>query len=76
MVHLKLLTLQHIFKQIFAGLELQEDDHRKALLVSRKKKQKIRLLKLMAKNCDGNSILLWDRVQWKVMNKYVKLLKQ
>jgi 3-deoxy-7-phosphoheptulonate synthase/chorismate mutase len=32
-------TLQHIFKQIFqAGLELQEDDHRKALLVSRKKK--------------------------------------
>jgi 3-deoxy-7-phosphoheptulonate synthase / chorismate mutase len=32
-------TLQHIFKEIFkAGLELQEDDHRKALLVSRKKK--------------------------------------
>src|SRR5690606_4823589 len=31
-------TLQHIFKEIFkAGLELQEDDHRKALLVSRKK---------------------------------------
>ncbi|SDZ28744.1 3-deoxy-D-arabinoheptulosonate-7-phosphate synthase /chorismate mutase [Evansella caseinilytica] len=31
-------TLQHIFKQIFkASLELQEDDHRKALLVSRKK---------------------------------------
>jgi 3-deoxy-7-phosphoheptulonate synthase/chorismate mutase len=30
-------TLHHIFKQIFkAGLELQEDDHRKALLVSRK----------------------------------------
>ena len=34
-------TLQHIFKQIFqAGLELQEDDHRKALLVSRKKNRK------------------------------------
>ena len=33
-------TVEHIFKQIFkAGLELQEDDHRKALLVSRKKKQ-------------------------------------
>jgi 3-deoxy-7-phosphoheptulonate synthase/chorismate mutase len=32
-------TIQHIFKQIFkAGLELQEDDHRKALLVSRKNK--------------------------------------
>lgn len=32
-------TLQHIFKEIFkASLELQEDDHRKALLVSRKKK--------------------------------------
>jgi 3-deoxy-7-phosphoheptulonate synthase / chorismate mutase len=32
-------TLKHIFKEIFkAGLELQEDDHRKALLVSRKKK--------------------------------------
>ncbi|MBU5212792.1 bifunctional 3-deoxy-7-phosphoheptulonate synthase/chorismate mutase [Heyndrickxia sp. FSL K6-6286] len=33
-------TLQHIFKTIFkASLELQEDDNRKALLVSRKKKQ-------------------------------------
>ncbi|RSK28200.1 3-deoxy-7-phosphoheptulonate synthase [Bacillus sp. HMF5848] len=32
-------TLLHIFKEIFkAGLELQKDDHRKALLVSRKKK--------------------------------------
>ncbi len=32
-------TILHLFKQIFkAGLELQEDDHRKALLVSRKKK--------------------------------------
>ncbi|MFY4774559.1 bifunctional 3-deoxy-7-phosphoheptulonate synthase/chorismate mutase [Metabacillus sp. RGM 3146] len=32
-------TIQHIFKEIFkAGLELQEDDHSKALLVSRKKK--------------------------------------
>lgn len=32
-------TLQHIFKEIFkANLELQHDDHRKALLVSRKKK--------------------------------------
>ncbi|HLS59846.1 MAG TPA: bifunctional 3-deoxy-7-phosphoheptulonate synthase/chorismate mutase [Virgibacillus sp.] len=32
-------TVEHIFKEIFkAGLELQKDDHRKALLVSRKKK--------------------------------------
>lgn len=32
-------TLEHLFKEIFkAGLELQKDDHRKALLVSRKKK--------------------------------------
>jgi len=32
-------TLKHIFKEIFkASLELQHDDHRKALLVSRKKK--------------------------------------
>ncbi len=33
-------TVQHILKTIFkASLELQEDDNRKALLVSRKKKQ-------------------------------------
>lgn len=32
-------TLQHLFKEIFkAGLELQEDDNRKALLVSRRNK--------------------------------------
>ncbi|WP_226535426.1 bifunctional 3-deoxy-7-phosphoheptulonate synthase/chorismate mutase [Fictibacillus halophilus] len=32
-------TMQHLFKEIFkAGLELQEDDHRKALLVSRKQR--------------------------------------
>ena len=32
-------TVDHIFKEIFkTALELQEDDHRKALLVSRKKK--------------------------------------
>lgn len=31
-------TLQHLFKEVFkAALELQEDDHRKELLVSRKK---------------------------------------
>lgn len=43
-------TIQHIFKEIFkAGLELQEEDHSKALLVSRKKKQKIQSLILKAK---------------------------
>src|SRR5690625_2384705 len=32
-------TIEHIFKEIFkAGLELLEDEHQKALLVSRKKK--------------------------------------
>lgn len=32
-------TIQHLFKEIFkAALELQEDDHRKALLVSRENK--------------------------------------
>ena len=32
-------VILHLFKQIFkAGLNLQEDDHKKALLVSRKKK--------------------------------------
>lgn len=32
-------TVEHIFKEIFkAGLEIQEDDHQKALLVSRKRK--------------------------------------
>ncbi|MGM8213380.1 bifunctional 3-deoxy-7-phosphoheptulonate synthase/chorismate mutase [Virgibacillus sp. W0430] len=32
-------TITHIFKEIFkAGLEIQEDDHKKELLVSRKKK--------------------------------------
>lgn len=35
-------TLEHIFKEIFkASLELQEDDHSKALLVSRKRNLKI-----------------------------------
>ncbi|MCD8509997.1 MAG: bifunctional 3-deoxy-7-phosphoheptulonate synthase/chorismate mutase [Bacillus sp. (in: Bacteria)] len=40
-------TLQHIFKQIFkASLELQEDDHSKALLVSRKKHPDNTLVKI------------------------------
>ena len=40
-------TLQHIFKEIFkASLELQEDDHRKALLVSRKRKSEDTLVNI------------------------------
>jgi 3-deoxy-7-phosphoheptulonate synthase / chorismate mutase len=45
-------TVEHIFKEIFkAGLELQEDDHRKALLVSRKKKQEDTIV-----NINGDTI--------------------
>lgn len=40
-------TIEHIFKEIFkAGLELQADDHRKELLVSRKKKSDNTLVNL------------------------------
>ncbi|PLS14972.1 chorismate mutase [Bacillus sp. M6-12] len=36
---LDVASVKHLFKEIFkAGLDLQEDDHKKALLVSRKKK--------------------------------------
>lgn len=46
----------HLFKQIFkAGLELQEDDHRKALLVSRKKKSEDTVINLKGEIIgDGN----------------------
>ncbi|HWQ42486.1 MAG TPA: bifunctional 3-deoxy-7-phosphoheptulonate synthase/chorismate mutase [Desulfosporosinus sp.] len=40
-------TIEHIFKEIFkAGLELQKDDHRRALLVSRKKKPEDTIINL------------------------------
>lgn len=40
-------VILHLFKQIFkAGLNLQEDDHKKALLVSRKKKSEDTVLKI------------------------------
>lgn len=50
-------TIEHIFKEIFkAGLELQEDDHRKALLVSRKKKPEDTIIDINgAKIGDGNT---------------------
>ncbi|PFE03588.1 bifunctional 3-deoxy-7-phosphoheptulonate synthase/chorismate mutase [Bacillus cereus] len=49
-------TLQHIFKQIFqTGLELQEDDHRKALLVSRKRKSEDTIVDIKGEKIgDGN----------------------
>ncbi|EIJ79294.1 bifunctional 3-deoxy-7-phosphoheptulonate synthase/chorismate mutase [Bacillus methanolicus PB1] len=49
-------TIEHIFKEIFkAGLELQKDDHRKALLVSRKKKPENTVIDLKGKKIgDGN----------------------
>ncbi|MFD3445282.1 bifunctional 3-deoxy-7-phosphoheptulonate synthase/chorismate mutase [Microbacteriaceae bacterium 4G12] len=49
-------TLQHIFKKIFqTGLELQEDDHRKALLVSRKKKPEDTIVDIKGERIgDGN----------------------
>lgn len=50
-------TLQHLFKQIFkTGLELQEDDHRKALLVSRKKKSDDTIVDIKGEKIgDGNA---------------------
>ncbi|MDQ0242867.1 3-deoxy-7-phosphoheptulonate synthase/chorismate mutase [Bacillus fengqiuensis] len=49
-------TIQHIFKEIFkASLELQEDDHRKALLVSRKKKAENTVVDIKGEKVgDGN----------------------
>ncbi|AKM20089.1 bifunctional 3-deoxy-7-phosphoheptulonate synthase/chorismate mutase [Anoxybacillus geothermalis] len=49
-------TLQHIFKEIFkAALELQEDDHRKALLVSRKKHPENTIVEVKGERIgDGN----------------------
>ncbi|MBO8156508.1 MAG: bifunctional 3-deoxy-7-phosphoheptulonate synthase/chorismate mutase [Bacillaceae bacterium] len=49
-------TIEHLFKEIFkAGLELQEDDHRKALLVSRKKKPEDTVIEINGEKIgDGN----------------------
>ncbi|MGO4888745.1 bifunctional 3-deoxy-7-phosphoheptulonate synthase/chorismate mutase [Anaerobacillus sp. MEB173] len=53
-------TLQHIFKQIFkAGLELQEDDNRKALLVSRKKHPENTIVTIKGETIgDGNQRMI------------------
>jgi len=49
-------TVQHIFKQIFkASLELQEDDNRKALLVSRKKKPENTVVSILGEHIGDGS---------------------
>ena len=61
----------HLFKQIFkAGLNLQEDDHKKALLVSRKKKSEDTVLILKGELIgNGNPSLSLVHVQLNPMNK-------
>ncbi|MEC1720521.1 bifunctional 3-deoxy-7-phosphoheptulonate synthase/chorismate mutase [Schinkia azotoformans] len=50
-------TIQHIFKEIFkAGLEMQEDDHRKALLVSRKKKAEDTVIDIKGEKIGDGSV--------------------
>lgn len=49
-------TVEHIFKEIFkAGLDLQQDNHQKALLVSRKKKPEDTIINIKGEMIgDGN----------------------
>jgi 3-deoxy-7-phosphoheptulonate synthase/chorismate mutase len=81
-------TIEHIFKEIFkAGLELQEDDHRKALLVSRKKKPDNTIIDIKgAKVGNGNTQYVMgpcavesyeqvEQVAEAVKNKGIKLLR-
>ncbi|WP_202078914.1 bifunctional 3-deoxy-7-phosphoheptulonate synthase/chorismate mutase [Caldalkalibacillus salinus] len=52
-------TIQHLFKQIFkASLELQEDDHRKALLVSRKKQADDTVVEVKGAKIGGSEPIL------------------
>lgn len=53
-------TLQHLFKEMFkAALELQEDDHRKALLVSRKNQAENTVIPVKNENIgDGQQRLI------------------
>lgn len=53
-------TIEHIFKEIFkAGLELQEDDHHKELLVSRKRKPENTVIDVKGELVgDGNTHLV------------------
>lgn len=81
-------TIEHIFKEIFkASLELQEDDHSKALLVSRKKKPEDTVIDINgAKIGDGNTHFIMgpcavegheqvEKVAEAVSNKGLKLLR-
>jgi 3-deoxy-7-phosphoheptulonate synthase / chorismate mutase len=52
-------TMQHLFKEIFkAGLELQEDDHRKALLVSRKQRSEDTIISVKGTEIGSGSPIL------------------
>jgi 3-deoxy-7-phosphoheptulonate synthase/chorismate mutase len=52
-------TIQHIFKEIFkAHLELQEDDHRKTLLVSRKNQKEDTVLNIKGVQIGGGEPVL------------------
>ncbi|GAB7388900.1 bifunctional 3-deoxy-7-phosphoheptulonate synthase/chorismate mutase [Bacillaceae bacterium] len=52
-------TIQHLFKQIFkASLELQKGDNRKALLVSRKKKEEDTVINLKGVEVGGGKPVL------------------
>ena len=81
-------TLEHIFKEIFkASLELQEDDNRKALLVSRKKKPEDTVININGATIgDGNTHFIMgpcavegyeqvEKVAEAVSNKGLKLLR-
>ncbi|MCG3420211.1 bifunctional 3-deoxy-7-phosphoheptulonate synthase/chorismate mutase [Oceanobacillus jordanicus] len=81
-------TIEHIFKEIFkASLELQEDDHSKALLVSRKKKPEDTVIEINGATIgDGNTHYVMgpcavesydqvDQVAEAVKNKGIKLLR-
>ncbi|WP_164668337.1 bifunctional 3-deoxy-7-phosphoheptulonate synthase/chorismate mutase [Virgibacillus doumboii] len=81
-------TIEHIFKEIFkAALELQVDDHRKALLVSRKKKPEDTVIDIKGEKIgDGNtqfvmgpcSVESYDQVAQvakAVKSKGIKLLR-
>ena len=50
-------TIEHIFKEIFkAGLDLQEDDHQKALLVSRKKQPENTVIEINGTKIGNGSV--------------------
>lgn len=67
-------TIQHIFKEIFkAGLELQEDDHSKALLVSRKKKPENTIVNINGEAIEmESSVSSLDHVPLKATSKSQK----